>query len=445
MLSKYEFIEKTLQQVRWKKAHESVKKELSDHIDDQKNAFMRQDLPEDEAAERAVLEMGDPVEVGTLLDASYRPKSIGFAAVCTAVMIILGLLINRAAGGHTASTPMSAAVLVIMLPVAFCLPFVLDISLIYKYGGQSYIAYMLLIILFGLYGVTGLNVSSNYIILLFPVLYGPILCSMRGNGIKGLVISQIAMMAVLALSTVSGSVRISAFVLFTLAVCIIMNVYGAVRGWFGNKITAAAISLMPIVIVLFYMLLSRYSHYFIGRISTLFMPESDPNGGGFCTMATREYLKNSVFMGKGYETAVQLPNAHTDFALTQLIHNFGYIALAAVSAVAVLFLTAVFVIVKRQKSELAKITGCGIFFTFLLNTLWYFAANLGIVGYINSCPPFLFGGGTAMVINTIFMGVLASISRNGSIISDRPVEDRRKNFSIEWLKNKIIIHIGDED
>ena len=33
MLTKDDFITKTLEQIRWKKAHDSVRKELSDHIE----------------------------------------------------------------------------------------------------------------------------------------------------------------------------------------------------------------------------------------------------------------------------------------------------------------------------------------------------------------------------------------------------------------------------
>ena len=64
MLTKDDFITKTLEQIRWKKAHDSVRKELSDHIEDQKNAFLDMNMDENEAEERAVQEMGDPMDVG---------------------------------------------------------------------------------------------------------------------------------------------------------------------------------------------------------------------------------------------------------------------------------------------------------------------------------------------------------------------------------------------
>ena len=50
------------EQIRTKRARPMVVKEMEDHIEDQKCAFMAEGRTEAEAEEEAVREMGDPVE-----------------------------------------------------------------------------------------------------------------------------------------------------------------------------------------------------------------------------------------------------------------------------------------------------------------------------------------------------------------------------------------------
>ena len=63
MANKY--MEQLLAQIREKHAKERVRKEVENHIRDQKEAYMAQGLSENEAEEKAVMDMGDPVAAGT--------------------------------------------------------------------------------------------------------------------------------------------------------------------------------------------------------------------------------------------------------------------------------------------------------------------------------------------------------------------------------------------
>ena len=51
-------------QIRCKKACPCVEKELENHIMDQMNAYVKEGMDEETALDKAILEMGDPVEVG---------------------------------------------------------------------------------------------------------------------------------------------------------------------------------------------------------------------------------------------------------------------------------------------------------------------------------------------------------------------------------------------
>lgn len=59
--------------IRWKKARRPVAEELASHICDQRDAYLRAGLKEEEAVCRAVLDMGNPEETGEALDRIHRP------------------------------------------------------------------------------------------------------------------------------------------------------------------------------------------------------------------------------------------------------------------------------------------------------------------------------------------------------------------------------------
>lgn len=63
-----EYLNEVCDQVRWKKSHEIISEEIECHIIDQKNAFISQGLDNKTAIDKAILEMGDPVDVGTEVD-----------------------------------------------------------------------------------------------------------------------------------------------------------------------------------------------------------------------------------------------------------------------------------------------------------------------------------------------------------------------------------------
>ena len=68
------YIQTVTDQIRCKRALPLVTKELEDHIEDQKCDYMTEGMEPSEAEEAAVLEMGDPVEVGIEMDQIHRPK-----------------------------------------------------------------------------------------------------------------------------------------------------------------------------------------------------------------------------------------------------------------------------------------------------------------------------------------------------------------------------------
>ena len=69
-----EYLQIVSEQIRYKKIRSTVTEELRNHILDQAQAYEACGAFPEEAMERAVREMGDPVDTGVALDRIHRPQ-----------------------------------------------------------------------------------------------------------------------------------------------------------------------------------------------------------------------------------------------------------------------------------------------------------------------------------------------------------------------------------
>ena len=445
MLTKDDFITKTLEQIRWKKAHDSVRKELSDHIEDQKNAFLDMNMDENEAEEMAVQEMGDPVEVGALLDNSYRPRTDKGLIFGGVMLTLVGILISCILDFGAFAQPTYLIGFAIALPIAFIIPFFLDVSTIYKniwWAVGIYIIFLLWAAVFA-YNTRVLIRLVTYSAFMMPPLYTALMFRMRTKGYLGFVISFVLLGVMTALQfSMSGGI---AFTLTSYGICVIMSVYAVMKGWFGGKIRPLGMMAICGVLMGWYVLTTPMNYYILSRLKRMFVPSSDPLGYGWQTLQARDFLSRSVFLGRGAgESAINgIPGYHTDYALTSLIHRFGYIAAILLGVVMMIFIVKLCLKTRKQTSQLARSTSYAVILIYAVNTLIFFLVNLGIIGSISTCPAFIFGGKAAMVVSAFLLGIIVSTNRNGSIISDNTAV--KSLFKVEKFENKLVITIGEDE
>jgi cell division protein FtsW len=124
-------------------------------------------------------------------------------------------------------------------------------------------------------------------------------------------------------------------------------------------------------------------------------------------------------LGDGKQKLFYLPEAHTDFILSSIGEELGFIGLAAVLALFVLVLW------RGVRAALGARDAFGTFFAAGLTTLFALQAlvNTGVV--LGALPakgltlPFVSYGGTSLVVSLFFAGILLNISK-GEIEAPRP-------------------------
>ena len=249
-MERRDYLELMTGQIRCKKMCPVIAKEVEDHIEDQKQAFMAEGMKEEEAEKAAVEEMGDPVEVGVEMDQIHRPKMPWKVIFVIALMQILSgmfaaffLKQNESYGYIAGIRQIFRLAMAFSVMILVCY---MDYSWIGKHARLLAGSYLLFMVLmrhfFALQingavrwiGVGGFIVSLSLMSWLFLPLYGAVLYRYRGEG-YGAVLKAIVWMLLIAgiLITcpdlvMAGTVGLS---------CVFMLMLALEKGWYQVAVT----------------------------------------------------------------------------------------------------------------------------------------------------------------------------------------------------------------
>lgn len=422
-----EYEQKVCDQVRWKKVHPMISRELEAHILDQRDAYMADGEDEESATDKAIAQMGDPILTGSMLDRSHRPKP-QWGMISMAVLFLgLGIAFRFLFGIGDENqwfalrqTGVAITGIGIMLGAYF-----LDISLIGRRPGilcAAVVAAAAILMCLAsningrLYYFAGpVAMNCAYLALLFPFAFAFLLYAVRGKGIMAVLVSGAAlcMMAGMAMATslMYGCfiTVLSGIVLF--GICVHKEWLGFSRKT-GYLLMAAGIAAVFAAGVLVIM----GNPYLSARLYNALHPEYAPNEYGYIAMSIRGFLDSAKLFGTSpmaAEFGKMLPAAdlYTDYLLLNVILHGGYAAFAAVVSLFAAFLVCGFRQCIKTKSVLGRLVSASVLLTLGLEAAGYVAFNLGFTLMAPMALPLLSYGNTANIINLALIGVMLSIFR----------------------------------
>lgn len=89
-----EYIDKLISRIRCKKARPYIEEEYRAHLEDQINANKEEGMPDEEAEKNAVLDMGNPVEVGISMDKIHRPRVAWDIILIVGIISVLAIIVQ---------------------------------------------------------------------------------------------------------------------------------------------------------------------------------------------------------------------------------------------------------------------------------------------------------------------------------------------------------------
>jgi len=152
------------------------------------------------------------------------------------------------------------------------------------------------------------------------------------------------------------------------------------------------------------------------RLMTFLDPWSDPAGSGF--QVTQSFLALGgggpwgVGLGEGRQKLFYLPEPHTDFVLSALGEELGFVGSAAVVLLLGLFVAKGLLIAMDATDPFGRYLALGVSFLVAFHTLINVGVITGLLPTKGLPLPFLSYGGSALAVNMIGTGILMSVSRD---------------------------------
>lgn len=439
-----EYLEQVCQQIRWKKAHPSIRRELSNHMEDQMGEYLSVGIPPEEAARKTVKEMGDPVQIGTQFDRSYRPKVDKGILLATGLLLVIGYIIQsffylQSPVLSLSRWDMPAAVVIGVCGMLAAVK--IDYTALAMNRKTSIVVYTIynavIFILPLLYRFIAQN-SSYYLLfsaaihlsLLFPLVFCGIVYSFRGWGFPGFLVCGAMATVSLFLMLLNRFTATLITIIPTLAVMVM-----AVKlDWFGffskMKKSAAYVCIFAPVTIFVCTILIRYA----GRIfAVIINPSIDARDKGYIYIVIRSVLKSSKWIGRVDLAATPfgdlplneiLPH-DPDLLLTWTIATLGWWTLFIIIPLALLICLKGLHICLRQSGSLGKMVSCAAVFTLAAQFACFIQANLGIVFIVPFPFPFL-QGNRSIIVNLILLGFLLSVGQRKGL--DEPSSSQEDLF-----------------
>lgn len=420
-----QYISVLKEQIRCKRAVPYIEEEIKAHLEDQREAFMRDGMEEEKARKEAVRQMGDPVEVGVMLDRIHRPKMEKSLLAIVMILSIAGGVLQFLARGPWKSYILFVGIgIIVMIGMYF-----IDYSILASHPFLFWFGIGAVGLLFVLFRGRGMiNGSFGYqtqqILLLFAPAYGGILYYFRGKKYKGLFLSLLFLLVPFFI--VIYTVNLSGFfILFP--VFLFMLGVGVWKGWFGvKKILGMGIVCSPIVAGIFAAVFAYGStiikSYQKERIEAFLNPEKFAQGTGYLTYHLRNMSSALKWFGEGIgnNEFVELPSMHSDYIVFFLVYHFGMAAGILLVSFLLYLIGRMLNLSMRQKNRLGSLVGLGCTGIFFMETISYILMNFGRFPAFRAYMPFL-SSGRGQVIHYLLMGIMLSIYGNTNILTEKTI------------------------
>ena len=457
------YIEQLLGQIRCRKAHPEIEKEIRGHIEEQAEANIADGMEPEKALQAAVKDMGDPVETGVALDVIHRPQPawnmiflmLLISAISIFIHVVIGVQKEEAENfygyygwGYIQRTTLHTVIGFIMMLGMY----LLDYSFIGHYA--KYIGFGLIALLLACflnrpvngayYWIPGFGAASGlYIGLLFVPVYGAILYHYRGSSYRGIIKSLLWMIVpsfvILRMPCLSVAVQ----VFYCMAV---MLTAAVLKGWFQVRKKAVCGGLWGVILVLPMAMLAIalrtgafLAEYQIMRLQAFI--SGDTSDYNYIGQLLQKILAGSRLLGQssgGREILEvnSLPEFDSNYILVWIGSYYGILAAGVVCVLLIFLIFKVFRISLGQSNQLGMMIGLGCGMVFLSSVVINIMENLFLLPVGQTFLPFFSYGGSGTIVSYIIMGVLLSVYRYKNVLPANQAMKPKLRVKIELQRNR---------
>lgn len=434
VMKKSDYIGTVMEQVRCRSVHKALEKELEAHIDDCAEAFAAEGLSPEEAEEKAVLTMGDPVETGIRLDRVHRPKFPWTIAASALLLLTAAMLAEhflRAHFGFRAFIEndfginifLGAAIAIVSAAV-FCLA---DYTVFLKAPKVIYAVCLIVFAVLLHYHIHFTDISHEIIrgnVFFCTMLFVPLTCgfafSMRGGGFGKFALTCI-LTAVPTMLIAMYAPCTSAAVMAGLTALAVMTALVHQGSFKVNKLAAYSFMYLPAVLGAVGLAALEFRErtqipYEFRQLDRTIMDV---------------ILPNSDFIGSGGHMEMNNYPWYHDYnhIITAVFSDFGTAAGVALVLLALSLPVVMLIGMHRVKNRFGKTIGTAIALVFLYASVTVILSNMGITTGFESytAMPLTAGNALNCAVSGALVGVFMSVCRRSDIMPEAHIESRRES------------------
>jgi rod shape determining protein RodA len=150
------------------------------------------------------------------------------------------------------------------------------------------------------------------------------------------------------------------------------------------------------------------------RVLTFLAPERDPLGAGYQVRQSKIAVGSGELVGKGYMQGTQsqlrfLPARHTDFILSVLAEEWGFLGVLAVFGLYISYITSAARIAMRARDRAGILLVTGLLSVQCFHILYNSAMVVGFMPNTGIPLPFLSYGGSFTMVNFLSTGIMLGV------------------------------------
>jgi len=414
-----DFIKQILEQIKYKKIHSYIQYEIQDHIEMLKDEYIQNGLNEEDAYNKAILQMGDAQTIGAKLNQTHKPHTKWSIIILVGLLLLSGFMLTIFPNTYSLSRRTFMSLIISI--IAFLFSYFLDYNILKKYSGLMYLFAMTLMILCLIFGVNvnGKRVFLNFIFLIniIPIVALFWLISYVGlaqqflNKKANLFNTLIFFLITIIPIVLTSQSPYNALIL-TIGFFSIILVYTYKSYNIKNKLKMIFILCSTLLAFIIPVILKAFKYeYARERLKSIITPNEQQ-------LFIQQLLESSKLLGKSeifqYENLQYL----YEFKLTFIITQIGLIAGVLLIAIIALMIIGMFKTTLNIKQDYGKTLSIVILTVFVIKFVINILMNLGLLSLtISDCyMPFMSIGGTSLVTDMIMLGIFLGVYRKKDIL-----------------------------
>ncbi|QUI22841.1 hypothetical protein HZI73_11310 [Vallitalea pronyensis] len=441
------FLDAVCREIKYKKIHNPIKRELSEHITDQTEAYLVKGISQEEATYKAIQDMGDPILIGQSLNKTHRPRVNWTIIILISAIILLNScffyfrLFNNTFVWNGHSLFMHYIFYVPIGLLIFLFFYFLDYTLICRHIVLCYTLYIIGMICFILFSPVknGGYLMAIHPALFFIPLFATIIYRLRYYNYKGIIVSLILFLpGILVIYETSFYYP----VYIVTCSCMFLLLFSIKKDYIHvNSIVKKSLKYITLLILI-------YIGYRIYSKAVIFS-HADQQGLGYLYHIIRETITNAKPFGSvssiSYLDTTSnalvncLPGCYSSHFLLFFLGKLGYIPTLFIMAVLLIFIYELYKMMCKLQKGYGYLLSASCLLIVIIQILTSILSNIGVIFSFRSVVPFLSYDATSFVVNMALLGLSLSIYRRSHLMPERNIQSFDER--ITYKDGKLTIHI----